>query len=140
MQTVRFARIVETAGRPETALVFRKPEENKALMKAVREHRVMTMMPQIVGTKAAQGEIGLVKEKNNIYLVFPKSLKRFEGKRVVGIKFDLIREVEGDWTPEPEKKPAKTAKTVKEKQPSPLHRHRRYGEELTRPLIDEELV
>jgi hypothetical protein len=37
------------------------------------------------------GVVGFTSRKAAIHLMFPKSLKRFEGKRIVGIKWDLVR-------------------------------------------------
>ena len=36
------------------------------------------------------GIVGFKQTKDARYLVFPKSLKRFENKRVVGINWDLV--------------------------------------------------
>ena len=43
----------------------------------------------------AGGEFGIVgfkERKSASYLVFPKSLKRFENKRIVGINWDLVNQ------------------------------------------------
>ncbi len=37
------------------------------------------------------GLIGFEERKGARYLVFPKSLKRFAGQRIVGINWDLVR-------------------------------------------------
>ena len=37
------------------------------------------------------GIVGFKESKEARYLVFPKSLKRFENKRIVGINWDLIK-------------------------------------------------
>jgi hypothetical protein len=37
------------------------------------------------------GMVGFKESKNASYLVFPKSLKRFENNRVVGINWDLVK-------------------------------------------------
>jgi hypothetical protein len=34
--------------------------------------------------------IGFVKRKGSRYLAFQKSLKRFEGNRIIGVKWDKI--------------------------------------------------
>ena len=36
------------------------------------------------------GIVGFKQTKDGRYLVFPKSLKRFENRRVVGINWDLV--------------------------------------------------
>jgi hypothetical protein len=43
------------------------------------------------GGGADFGEVGLYQGKGAMYLKFAKSLKRFEGKRIVGIKWNLVR-------------------------------------------------
>jgi hypothetical protein len=49
---------------------------------------VMTIQQTNAGTDF--GVVGFVKRKGARYLVFPKSLKRFEGNRIVGIKWEKI--------------------------------------------------
>ena len=43
------------------------------------------------GTGTEFGMIGFKERKGASYLVFPKSLKRFEDKRIVGINWDLVK-------------------------------------------------
>ena len=38
------------------------------------------------------GIVGLKESKEARYLIFPKSLKRLDGKRIVGIDWALVRE------------------------------------------------
>jgi len=93
--TARFTKIVEAAGKPEVISLWTKPEPDKNFMKAVRENRVMSIKQETVGSSKDFGLAGFLREKNVSYLVFPKSLKKFESRRIVGIKYDLIE------TPEP---------------------------------------
>ena len=37
------------------------------------------------------GIVGFKEQKGASYLIFPKSLKRFENKRIVGINWDLVK-------------------------------------------------
>ena len=48
----------------------------------------MTIQRSESGTEF--GIVGFKQTKDARYLVFPKSLKRFENKRVVGINWDLV--------------------------------------------------
>ncbi len=112
MSTVRFTKLVAAAGRPETALVFENPQENPALNRAAREQRVLTVLRENIGAKAARGQVGLVPGRNTTYLVFPRSLKAFEGQTVIGIKFDLLQEEQGL---RPKHKPPKPVPPVREK-------------------------
>jgi hypothetical protein len=36
--------------------------------------------------------VGFFERKGALYLEFPKSLKRFADRRIVGIKWDLVKE------------------------------------------------
>ena len=49
----------------------------------------MTIHKSGAGTEF--GMIGFKERKGASYLVFPKSLKRFEDKRIVGINWDLVK-------------------------------------------------
>ena len=49
----------------------------------------MTIQRSDSGTEF--GIVGFKERKGASYLVFPKSLKRFENRRVVGINWDLLR-------------------------------------------------
>jgi hypothetical protein len=50
---------------------------------------VMTIQNSESGTEF--GLVGFKQSKTASYLVFPKSLKRFEDKRVIGINWDLVQ-------------------------------------------------
>ena len=93
--TVRFTKIVETVGKPDVVSLWSKPERDKNFMTAVRQNRVMSVKQETVGSAKDFGVVGFLREKNVSYLVFPKSLKEFEDRRIVGMKYDLIE------TPEP---------------------------------------
>jgi hypothetical protein len=60
----------------------------------VRQHRVMTVIQPPAGTQKDYGVTGALFQKHVAYLIFPKDLKAFEGKRVVGIKYDADSEVQ----------------------------------------------
>jgi hypothetical protein len=91
-KSVRFSEIVSKCGRLATATLWVEPEKDASFTKAVEQHRVMTVHHEPVGTKKDYGTIGFVKEKNANYFIFPKSLKQFEGLKVVGINYELIEE------------------------------------------------
>ncbi|HEY4284109.1 MAG TPA: hypothetical protein VGM62_13665 [Chthoniobacterales bacterium] len=89
VKTVRFADVVDNAGKPEPYTLWQKPAADRHFQSALKNHRVMTIQQSETGT-----EFGLVEFKQSktaSYLIFPKSLKRFEGNRVVGIKWDLVK-------------------------------------------------
>ena len=49
----------------------------------------MTIQRSDAGTEF--GIVGFKERKGGSYLVFPKSLKRFEDKRIVGINWELVK-------------------------------------------------
>lgn len=91
-KTVRFTQVVEHSGEPRVHTLWLPPAQDAELQRAQKAHRVMTVQPAAPGGKADVGEVGLNARagKPAQVLVFPKSLKRFEGARIVGIKFELV--------------------------------------------------
>jgi hypothetical protein len=90
-QTARFAVVVRECGQPEPVFLWTKPEDNRDLMSAIRHNRVMTLKQETRGTRKDFGEIGFVQERNASYLIFPKPLTKFQGRRIVGVNYDLIK-------------------------------------------------
>lgn len=89
IKTVRFADVVEKAGKPEVYTLWQKPAQDRHLQSLIKNNRVMTVQKSESGTDF--GFAGFKERKDAIYLVFSKSLKRFENKRVVGINWDLVK-------------------------------------------------
>jgi hypothetical protein len=89
VKTVRFADVVEKAGKPEPYTLWQKPGADRHFQSALKNHRVMTIQNSESGTEF--GLVGFKQSKTASYLVFPKSLKRFEDKRVIGINWDLVQ-------------------------------------------------
>jgi len=88
-KTKRFADVLEAAGKPEPYTLWQKPAQDRHLQSEIKNNRVMTVLKTEAG-----GEFGMVgfKEKKGVsYLVFPKSLKRFENRRIVGVNWDLVK-------------------------------------------------
>ena len=102
--TARFAAVVQQAGAPEQVIPWKDPARDPKFQRAVRENRLMTVTLPTVGTKKDFGVVGFEREKNAAFLIFPKSLKKFAGKRIVGIKYDLLAAAK------PEGKPVKAAR------------------------------
>ena len=88
VKTGRFSEIVEKAGRPESYTLWQKPSADRHLQSAIKNNRIMTIQRTNSGTEF--GIVGFKQTKDARYLVFPKSLKRFENRRVVGINWDLV--------------------------------------------------
>ena len=89
IKTVRFADVVEKAGKPEVYTLWQKPAQDRHLQSMIKNNRVMTVQKSESGTDF--GFAGFKERKGASYLVFPKSLKRFENKRIVGINWDLVK-------------------------------------------------
>ncbi len=90
-KSARFASVVQAAGEPEPVYLWTDPKEDKRLMAAVKQDRVLTVKPASPGTKRDIGVVGFTPEKSASYLVFPKPLSAFKDRRIVGIKYDLVR-------------------------------------------------
>jgi hypothetical protein len=90
MKTARFAAVVEAAGKPDTHLLLISPE-GKALQAAIRTHRVMTVHQELIGNKADHGTVDFEPGRARQFLIFPKSISKFKGIRIVGIKYDLLK-------------------------------------------------
>jgi hypothetical protein len=88
-KTMRFAQVVEKAGKPEVYTLWQKPAQDRHLQSEIKNHRVMTIQKSEAGTEF--GMVGFKERKGASYLVFPKSLKRFENKRIVGINWELVK-------------------------------------------------
>ena len=90
MGTVRFSKIVETAGKPSVHLLWMEPAKDRVLQKAMNANRVMTVHQDPVDKRTDFGVVGFQKGIPGQILIFPRSLERFAGKRVVGVKYDLL--------------------------------------------------
>ena len=90
VKTARFADVVARAGQPEVYTLWQKPSADRHLQAQIKKTRVMTILKSESGTDF--GLVGFKETKEARYLVLPKSLKRFEHKRIVGIDWALVRE------------------------------------------------
>jgi len=88
-KTARFGQVMEKSGKPEVYTLWQKPAQDRHLQSAIKNHRVMTIQKSDAGTEF--GMVGFKERKGASYLMFPKSLKRFEDKRIVGINWDLVK-------------------------------------------------
>ena len=88
VKTARFSDLVDNAGKPQPYTLWQKPAADRHFQSALKNHRVATIQQGESGTEF--GMVGFKQSKTARYLIFPKSLKRFEGQRIVGIKWDLV--------------------------------------------------
>ena len=89
VKTARFAQVIEKAGKPEVYTLWQKPSQDRHLQSQIKNNRVMTIQRSESGSEF--GLVGFKERKGASYLVFPKSLKRFENHRVIGINWDLVK-------------------------------------------------
>ncbi|GEP40928.1 hypothetical protein [Brevifollis gellanilyticus] len=92
MKTARLSQIIARCGKPDLHLVLVDPKKDRALQAAVKAHKVMTLRQNLKGTQADRGIVGFDPGPSRQYLIFPKSLKPFQDRDVVGIHYDLFSE------------------------------------------------
>ena len=88
--TVRFTLVVQKSGRPEQITLWQSPDKNPRLRQALKQDRVMTIKQHTVGTKKDFGIVGFDTSSPALFLIFPKSLKRFFGKKIIGLNYTLL--------------------------------------------------
>jgi hypothetical protein len=89
-KTIRFSQIVEECGQPNVYTLWKNPSADRRFQAQLKNSRVMTVQKSESGTDF--GIIGFKERKGARYLVFPKSLKKFADKRVIGIDWARVRE------------------------------------------------
>ena len=141
MKTVRFTQVAENCGKPEIYLPLSDPAKDQTLQKAVKAIRVMTVVQPTVGTKTDRGVIGFESGKSRQFLIFPKSLRAFARRTVVGVKYDLfeLQEVpkkNRSSPPKAARKPKLKRQANPRKEPEPAPRK---VVAFTPPKDDEEL-
>ena len=89
---VRFRKLVDTAGKPEIVSLWMDPKRDRGFMKAIKEHRVLTVIQEPRTHKKQFGKLGFHEDPHASYLVFPKPLPVDSESRVIGISYDLAVE------------------------------------------------
>ena len=90
VKTARFSQVVEKSGKPQVYTLWQKPSTDRHLQSQIKNGRVMTIQKSESGTDF--GIVGFKERKGATYLVFPKSLKRFADRRIIGIDWGLVRD------------------------------------------------
>lgn len=124
MKTARFTEVVKKAGAPETYLLWVPPKQDSAFQRAVKEHRILTIHQENVGTKKDYGMVGFHEEPNAQFLVFPKSLKTFADRRIIGINYDLLAKDSRSGAPSAKERPKAAEKAAKKEEQKPAARKR----------------
>jgi hypothetical protein len=117
MKTARFSDVVKQCGHPEPRIVFVEPSKDRELQSEVKSKRLMTVFQDSTGNKADRGIVGFEPGAGRQFLVFPKSLRPFEGRNIVGIKYDLLSDKE---PPKSERAPKVREKKKAKSKPAPL--------------------
>jgi hypothetical protein len=89
VKTSRLRAVIEKCGQPVVYTLWQKPKADRNFQSLLKNNRVMTIRLSEAGTDF--GVVGFGEGKTSRYLAFPKSLKRFEGERIVGIDWTLVR-------------------------------------------------
>ena len=90
IKTARFSRVLERCGKPQVYTLWQKPYADRHFDAQNKKNRVMTILRSESGTDF--GIVGFKQSREARYLIFPKSLKHFVDKRIVGIDWALVRE------------------------------------------------
>jgi len=90
VKTARFARVVEKSGEPHVYTLWQKPSTDRHLQSQLKNNRVMTILKS--DSRTDFGIVGLKESKDARYLIYPKSLKHFVGKRIIGIDWKRVGE------------------------------------------------
>lgn len=93
MGNIRFSELVKQSGRPEPKSLWTDPKADRQFARAIRQNRVLTVVQEPSAKRKDFGEIGFRQGPHASYFVFPKPLPS-EKAKVVGIKYDLVEEVE----------------------------------------------
>jgi len=89
VKTARFTVVVEKCGKPEVYTLWVKPKTDRHFQSLLKNNRVMTVRSTESGTDF--GEVGFHQKAGARFLAFPKSLKKFEGQRIVAIDWSLVQ-------------------------------------------------
>jgi hypothetical protein len=88
-KAIRFSVVVESCGTPQVYTLWQPPKKDSRLQAQIRQTRIMTIQKSEGGTEF--GCVGFIERTGALYLQFPKSLKRFADQRIVGIKWELVK-------------------------------------------------
>ncbi|HEX8295803.1 MAG TPA: hypothetical protein VF593_05850 [Chthoniobacteraceae bacterium] len=119
MNTVRFSQVVAQSGAPEPYTLWTAPEEDGDFQRALKQQRVLSVHQETTGGQKDFGTVGYGGEKGVELLIFPKSVAQFDGRRVIGIKYELLKTAEpAEPKPKPKAAPAELKKKTAEPKPA----------------------
>jgi hypothetical protein len=89
VKTARLADVVAACGTPEVYTLWQKPATDRSLQSLMKNNRIMIVQKTDRGSDF--GVVGFKERQGAIFLVFPKSLRRFTENRIVGIHWTLVK-------------------------------------------------
>jgi len=137
--TVRFSDLVAKGGKPEVHLSWVAPAKDPDLQRALKQHRLVTLHQHARGPRDF-GVVGFEPATDAQFLVFPKSLRAFAGRKVIGIKYELLQKN----TPakpaarKPEKPPPAQSPAPRASAPGRTHSSRRAATPAPEPAVESE--
>lgn len=137
MKTVRFSEVVKASGAPETYVLWTPAKQDKRFQSALKFDRIVTVQQDIIGSKKDFGVVGYQELPNAQLLIFPKSLKRFTDRRIVGMNYELL--AKESRVPGPPEKKEVTKKADRRAQ-SPDHAATPKREKKVAPAVTEKPV
>jgi hypothetical protein len=90
VKTARVSQLIESCGKPRVYTLWQKPSTDRHLQAEIKKTRVMTILKSESGSDF--GIVGFKESREARYLIFPKSLKRFAEKRIIGVDWALVPE------------------------------------------------
>lgn len=69
---IRFGDLVRQSGRPHFVTLWREPKKDKAVSRAIKENRVMTILEE--PRRRPYGVFGLQPGPHALFLIFPRPL------------------------------------------------------------------
>lgn len=111
-KTARFKDLVAKCGTPEAYTPWVDPKRDPRFQSAWRENRVLTIHQAPGGHTKDFGIVGFRSEPNASFLLFPKPLTEFSGRKIVGIAYEAVHTpprgpvvkssaAKGKWKPAP---------------------------------------
>ena len=90
IKTARFSEVIENCGKPHVYTLWQKPSADRHLQAQIKKSRAMTILKSESGTDF--GIVAFKESREARYVIFPKSLKPFAEKRIIGIDWALVLE------------------------------------------------
>ncbi len=84
------AEVIKHAGASRQHLTWRAPSRDPELRRAIEQHRLISLHQHTRGSHKDFGEIGFTSGRGVQYLIFPRSVQHFAGRRVIAIRYEEL--------------------------------------------------